>query len=67
MPELANKENVYLVAPGSVSGLAAALQILAEGLALRLRLAEGARALAEYFTWDRIAQQTAALFAGLVK
>jgi glycosyltransferase involved in cell wall biosynthesis len=61
-PELVNGKNVYLIAPGSVRGLAVALQMLAAKPHLRQRLSDGARELAEHFTWDRIAAQTAALF-----
>lgn len=66
LPELRNKENVYLVAPESVSGLAAALQTLAAYPEQRRRLGEGARKLAELFAWDSIAEQTAALFEELL-
>ncbi|MBN1965911.1 MAG: glycosyltransferase family 4 protein [Anaerolineae bacterium] len=66
LPELHNKENVYFVAPQSVSGLAAALRTLATQPDVRAHLSAGARELAGLFAWDNIAAQTAALFAELL-
>ncbi len=67
IPELQERENVMLVPPGDVEALAAALVELASDEALRQRLGQGASALHAQFTWDRIAAQTASLFAGLLK
>ncbi len=67
MPEVRHGENLFLVPPGDPDALAAALQIVTSDEVLRQRLMQGAQALYGLFTWDRIAAQTAALFADLIR
>ncbi len=64
-PGLVHGENVFLVEVGSAEALAAALQTLAAQPALRWQLGEGARRLADSFTWEHIAAQTVALYEEL--
>jgi len=67
MPEVRHGENLFLVPPGDPDTLAAALQIVTSDEVLRRRLMDGAQALYGLFTWERIATQTAALFAELIR
>jgi glycosyltransferase involved in cell wall biosynthesis len=61
LSETKDGENMLLVGPQSPEQLAQAVTRLASDRALRERLETGAAALAAEFTWERIAQQTAAL------
>jgi len=65
MPKLRDGENVLLVPPDDAQALAAAIVRLAEDVDLRRRLGEGAKKLAEYFTWESIAARTLALYETL--
>ncbi|NPV66904.1 MAG: glycosyltransferase [Anaerolineae bacterium] len=67
IPEVRHAENLFLVPPGDADALAAALQIVTADESLRQRLMSGAQALYSLFTWDRIAVQTAALYADLIR
>ncbi len=62
LPQLKDGENVRLVPPEDPAALAAAMRELAADPALRAKLSAGALELAEQFTWDKIAAQTAAFF-----
>jgi glycosyltransferase involved in cell wall biosynthesis len=64
-PDLQDGENALIADAGDVGALANATAILTTDLALRHRLASGAKALAESFTWDRIAASTVEFFAEL--
>ena len=66
VPELRDGENVLLVPPDDAEALAGAVARLAENADLRRRLGEGAAALAQHFTWERIAAQTLALYQTLL-
>ena len=66
MPKLRDGENVLLVPPDDAQALAAAIVRLAEDVDLRRRLGEGAKKLAEYFTWESIAARTLALYESLL-
>lgn len=62
LPELVNRENVYLVPPGDSEALAHAVVELAGAPHLRRRLGEGARTLSEQFRWPAIAADTLRLY-----
>ncbi len=65
-PEFRDGETVLLAPPGDVAALADGVAKLASDADLRARLEVGAAALAQTFTWDRIAARTAEFLAGLV-
>lgn len=56
--ELMEGENIVLVPPDDVEALAAKIQELTASEGLRHRLGEGALALAQEFSWDKIAKRT---------
>lgn len=56
--ELQDGDNVLLVAPDDPAALCGAAQRLRRDAALRRRIGEGARTLAEQFTWEHIARRT---------
>ncbi|MBM4422795.1 MAG: glycosyltransferase family 4 protein [Chloroflexi bacterium] len=58
LPELRDGENIRLVPPEDPAALAAAIRELTADPALRARLSAGALALADNFTWDKIAART---------
>ncbi|MBN1284073.1 MAG: glycosyltransferase family 4 protein [Anaerolineae bacterium] len=62
LPELAHRENVYLVERRDPDALAQGIIDLADQPALREKLGRGARRLSELFTWDKLAAQTVAFF-----
>lgn len=64
-PELVHGENVWLIAPGEVRGLAEAVRRIAAAADLRLALGQNARALADSFSWDKIAAETVKFFASI--
>jgi glycosyltransferase involved in cell wall biosynthesis len=66
LPRLVDGENVRLVPPRDAPALAAALGEIADGVALRGRIAAGAAALAPRFGWDAIARETRALYDALL-
>jgi glycosyltransferase involved in cell wall biosynthesis len=58
IPELIDGDNVRLVSPDDPGALCEAALDLAHDLTLRARIGRGAKALAEQFTWERIARRT---------
>lgn len=58
-PELVHQQNVWFVPPQNPAALAAAIQTLATNRDLAQRLGQAARQVADLFTWDKIAAQTA--------
>jgi glycosyltransferase involved in cell wall biosynthesis len=66
LPEIQDRENVRLIAPGSPEALAAAIRELANDSTARQRLGTNARILAQRFTWDNIAAQTVAFFREII-
>ena len=58
-PELIHQQNVWFVPAQNPPALAAAIQTLAANRDLARRLGQGALQLADLFTWDKIAAQTA--------
>ena len=65
LPELSHGENVYLVAPGDVRALAAAINRLAADEQLCQKLGAGAKILSERFRWDTIAADTLELYRAI--
>lgn len=63
LPEIQDNETMLLVEPESPPALAQAVTQLAVNPTLQARLEAGAERLAANFTWDRIAQRTAAFFS----
>jgi glycosyltransferase involved in cell wall biosynthesis len=61
-PELVHGENCWLVPVDDAAVLAQAVQTLSADSDLRARLGEGATAVANLFTWDKIAIQTTDFF-----
>ncbi len=64
-PELKSGQNVWLVPPQDVPTLTKAIETLAGDSTLRHKIGTGARETASLFTWDKIADQTAAFFLNL--
>ncbi len=64
-PELVHGQNVWLVPPNDPASLADAIQHLLADTDLRHRLGQQATAVANLFTWDKIAAQTGEFFEGL--
>ncbi len=65
-PELVHGENVWLVPPDEPTALAAAVRIVLADESLQNRLGEGAAQVADLFTWDQIAAETAVFFQSLL-
>jgi len=65
--ELRSGENCYLVPPEDVGRLVDAVEEVAASEALRIHLAEGARALGEHFRWDTIARQTIRMYQEMLE
>jgi glycosyltransferase involved in cell wall biosynthesis len=65
MPELIPDRHARLIAPDSPTALCIAIEDLADNPALRAELGQNARDLAQQFTWDSIAQRSAAFFGAL--
>jgi glycosyltransferase involved in cell wall biosynthesis len=65
LPELVDRENVYLVPPRDAHSLAAAIIDLAADPDLRRRLGAGAALLSRQFRWDNIATETLALYRAM--
>ncbi len=63
LPELRHGENVWLVPPADAAALGEAIRQLGGDASLRAQLGTAAQLLAEQFTWDKIAAQTAVFFA----
>ncbi len=64
-PQLRHGENVILVPPDDVTALTDAICRLWENPQLRTHLGKAAAALAQQFTWEHIATQTAEFFGSL--
>jgi glycosyltransferase involved in cell wall biosynthesis len=67
LPSLRNGENVMLVPPDDPGALADAVKRIAASPELRAKLQEGARATAQFFTWDKIADAHLALYHNLLR
>ena len=64
-PELIHGQNVWLVPPDDAAGLATAVRALIANPALRDQLGQHAAQVADLFTWDKIAKETAVFLEGL--
>jgi glycosyltransferase involved in cell wall biosynthesis len=62
LPPLRDGENCLLVPPDDPRALAEAIQRAMASPELRAKIGAGARALAQHFTWDRIAEQHLELY-----
>jgi glycosyltransferase involved in cell wall biosynthesis len=58
LPALQDGANIRLIPPGSASAIVLAITELLDAPELRARMGQGARELAQRFTWDAIAEQT---------
>jgi glycosyltransferase involved in cell wall biosynthesis len=65
-PELIHGENCWLVPADDAPALTQAIQTLWAAPDLRVRLGQGATAVADLFTWDKIATQTLDFFQEIV-
>lgn len=65
MKELVEGENIVLVSPHDVEALVAKIQELIASERLRRRLGAGAKRLSEAFSWERIGEETVALYSSL--
>jgi glycosyltransferase involved in cell wall biosynthesis len=61
-PELLHGDNAILVQPGDIAELVSAIKMVASDAELRDRLARGAAALAQFFSWTRIGEAHEALY-----
>ena len=61
-PQLVSGENCWLVPVGDVGALRTAVQTLANDVALREKLGQGAAEVAAQFSWDKIAAETAVFY-----
>ena len=66
-PQLISGENCCLVLVGDVAALVTAVQTLTNDAELRETLGRGAIALAEQFSWEKIAEETAEIYQTLLK
>jgi glycosyltransferase involved in cell wall biosynthesis len=66
LPELINGQNVWLVAVDDPDALKDAIDMLLADPERRTRLGEGALAVADCFTWDKIAQSTVSFYNQIV-
>jgi glycosyltransferase involved in cell wall biosynthesis len=66
LPQLCNGENCLMVEPNNPRALADAIHRAVVLPELRNRIGAGARELAQYFTWDKIAQKHLALYQQLL-
>lgn len=65
MRELVEGQNIALVPPEDVEALVAKVRELAASEGLRRRLGRGAKRLSRAFSWERIAEETVALYSSL--
>ena len=65
LPEFRHGDNMWLVPPDDAAALAAAVGALVADGALRARLGDGARALADLFGWPSIAAAAAAFYTSV--
>ena len=63
VPEIVDRENMYLVPPADVAALVRAIRSLAMDAGLREKLGSGASELSRLFDWDGIADRTLALYS----
>lgn len=66
LPELSHEENVFLVPPRAPDALAQGVMRLANDVALRRRLGEGARLLSREFDWRHIAERTLEVYHAVI-
>ena len=66
LPELIHGQNVWLVAVDEPNTLKDAIKMLLADPECRTRLGEGALAVADCFTWDKIAQSTVTFYNRIV-
>lgn len=66
-PELVHGENIWLVPPDEPTTLAKAIRVVLADELLQQKLGQGAAQVAELFTWDKIAAETAVFFELLLK
>jgi glycosyltransferase involved in cell wall biosynthesis len=66
IPEIQPGENMLLAPPGDASALAQTMAPLAEDMALREKLSQGAKQLGGLFEWEKIARDTADLYRTLI-
>lgn len=66
LPSLRDGENVLLVPPDDPQAIARAVKQLASSPELQTKLQQGARATAQFFTWDKIADAHLALYQKLL-
>ena len=66
IPEIQPGENMLLAPPSDASALAQTMAPLAEDMALREKLSQGAKQLGRLFEWERIARDTADLYRTLI-
>lgn len=62
-PELVDGENIMLVPADDAEALANSTKRLLSDIDLQTKLSQNATAVADLFTWDKIAQKTASFFA----
>lgn len=67
IPQLVDLENCLLVTPEDPSALSEGIYRVMIEPGLRPRLETGARELSRQFSWDKIAAQTARIFAGVAR
>ncbi len=67
IPQLSHDENCLLVEPEDAGALAAGVRRVMAEPGLRARLEAGALDLAQHFTWERIAAQTADVYRRLLR
>ncbi len=66
IPEVIAGQNMLLATPNSAKSLAQTIAPLANDVALRKRLSEGALSLGELFEWEKIAKDTAEFYRCVV-
>jgi glycosyltransferase involved in cell wall biosynthesis len=66
-PELVHGRNVWLVPPDTPAALAEAIKTVLGDAALRQALERGAAQVADLFTWEKIAAETAVFFQQLLQ
>lgn len=66
LPSLENEKNCVLVPPDDPQAIADAVQRVMASPELRARIGAGARALAQHFTWDKIAREHLTLYQSII-
>ncbi|MBN1680440.1 MAG: glycosyltransferase family 4 protein [Anaerolineae bacterium] len=67
MPDLRSDHHVRLIPPDSPTALALAIEDLADNPGLCTAMGQNAKKLAQEFTWDKIAERTAAYYETLLQ